>query len=239
MEDLISRNRSRNPDGIHFRYCVSEFSNSAITRSRNSGGPAVWALLPHSSTHACRGRDPIARSGGSFAERQARPWVMQVRSKCRRSRMRTTSIRSRARGGRRFVAAFARGDHGLNDGVPNVGPVSPDSAKQIREYIEDYGETLVELSDETWETSVAQWQEECWDVVLDLWTEGEGCSDMILTARVYEAGTGFRVEVGMAMCRKHPLPNPPRLRGRAFMLRGNSVATATLPRRKPRHLGAF
>ncbi len=53
---------------------------------------------------------------------------------------------------RAIVSAFVRGDYGLAGGVDHVEPVSPDVAKQIRNYIADYGETLIELSDDTWDS---------------------------------------------------------------------------------------
>jgi hypothetical protein len=59
----------------------------------------------------------------------------------------------------------------------------------------DYGETLVELPRETWESSVAQWMGAHWDVLVDLWTEGEGRRDLVLDARVHETESGFRFEV--------------------------------------------
>jgi hypothetical protein len=96
-----------------------------------------------------------------------------------------------------IVSAFVRGEYQLAGGVDGVQPVSAESAKQISDYIADYGETLVELSDETWDSSVAQWMNGYWDVLVDLWTEGEGRSDLVLGARVYEAGDGYRFEVGM------------------------------------------
>ena len=69
-----------------------------------------------------------------------------------------------------------------------------DAAKQIED-VAEYGETLVELPHDTWTTSVAQWLGTRWDVLVDLWTEGEGRSDLVLHARVFEANGGYRYEV--------------------------------------------
>ena len=59
----------------------------------------------------------------------------------------------------------------------------------------NYGETLADLPDEAWETSIAQWMGTHWDVLLDLWTVESGRSDMALCARVFEEEDGFRFEI--------------------------------------------
>lgn len=69
------------------------------------------------------------------------------------------------------------------------------TAKQARAYVANFGERLTELSDETWESSVSQWMETHWDVIVDLWTLESGKSDLVLALRVHEAGAGFRFEI--------------------------------------------
>ena len=96
---------------------------------------------------------------------------------------------------REIVAAFVDGDFRLERGIESVEPVSEETASQIRDYIADYGEKLVELSDETWKSSVAQWMGAHWEVLVDLRTEGEGRSDLVLDARVYEVEAGYRFKV--------------------------------------------
>jgi len=56
-------------------------------------------------------------------------------------------------------------------------------------------ETLAELPDETWATSVSQWMGTHWEVLVDLWTVESGKSDLVLDARVFEQETGFRIEI--------------------------------------------
>jgi hypothetical protein len=96
---------------------------------------------------------------------------------------------------REIVKSIARGDYSLSRGFSSVAPVSSATAKQIREYIEDYGETLIELPDETWTSSVARWMRTHWYVLVDLWTEEAGRSDLALILRIFEADDGFRFEV--------------------------------------------
>lgn len=95
------------------------------------------------------------------------------------------------------VKAFVQRDYALDRGVHCVAPVSSATAAQIAGYIKDYGETLVELPEETWNSSVAQWMGTHWDALVDLWTADAGQSDMVLGARVFETEGGFRIEVGM------------------------------------------
>lgn len=59
-----------------------------------------------------------------------------------------------------------------------------------------YGCTLTELTDETWETSVAQWMLGHWEILVDLRTLEEGRSDLVLHANVYPVGRGvYRFEL--------------------------------------------
>jgi hypothetical protein len=95
------------------------------------------------------------------------------------------------------VSAFVRHDYCLSAGVAGVLPVSAETAEHIASYIRDYGETLVELPEDTWKSSSCIWMGESWDVLVDLWTQGEGRSDLVLSVQVKEAGSDFAVEVYM------------------------------------------
>jgi len=96
---------------------------------------------------------------------------------------------------REIVKAFVERDYRLSAGVHGVAPVAADTAEQIEAYIQDYGEALVDLPEATWETSVSIWMGDGWDVLVDLWTQREGRSDMVLAAKVSEAASGFVFEV--------------------------------------------
>lgn len=98
---------------------------------------------------------------------------------------------------REIVRALARKDYGLKAGIPGVAPLSPKIAKQIKEYVEDYGETLVELSEKTWASSCCLWMGKHWDVLIDLWTKREGRSDLALRARVSESKSGLVIRIEM------------------------------------------
>ena len=51
------------------------------------------------------------------------------------------------------------------------------------------------LPDETWETSQALWMGFRWDVIVDLFTEQEGRSDLILFIRVFETNGTFEFSI--------------------------------------------
>ena len=87
---------------------------------------------------------------------------------------------------RDIVAAFVAADYRLVAGVPGVEPVSAETAAQIQHYISDYGATLMALPEETWQSSVCIWAGNHWDTLIDLWTQDEGRSDLVLHAQVTE-----------------------------------------------------
>lgn len=97
----------------------------------------------------------------------------------------------------RVIDAFVRHDYQLNAGVLGVTPVSAKTAEHIRSYIQDYGEELVELPEETWASSVCIWQGDRWDALIDLWTHSEGRSDLVLSLQVSEAPGGFEFNIYM------------------------------------------
>ena len=96
-----------------------------------------------------------------------------------------------------IVRALARGDYRLADGIESVEPVSEETSLHIRNSIDSYGATLVDLTEETWRTSVARWMGSHWEALVDLRTAEEGRSDLVLGARIREAQPGYRFEVSM------------------------------------------
>lgn len=96
-----------------------------------------------------------------------------------------------------IIDAFAEKNYQLYPDLENVLPVSASTAKHICSYIEDYGEELVPLPEQTWETSVCIWDGLRWNVMVDLWTKREGRSDLVLGANVIEKSGEYIVEVGI------------------------------------------
>ena len=97
----------------------------------------------------------------------------------------------------RIVDAFVRHDYRLADGIVGVAPLSEQDAPHVRDYIADYGATLVALPAASWDSSVCIWMGDHWDALVDLWTKEEGRSDLVLRVRVAEADAGYRVTVHM------------------------------------------
>jgi hypothetical protein len=94
-----------------------------------------------------------------------------------------------------IIRAFASGDFALERGVPAVAPVTSEVAQQISNYVKEYGETLVELPEDSWDASISQWMQSHSEVLVDPWTEESGRSDLVLSARVYEREGGFVFEI--------------------------------------------
>src|SRR5471030_1211420 len=97
----------------------------------------------------------------------------------------------------RIVDAFIKGDYLLKDGVAGVDAVSEETASHIQSYLSDYGATLKSLPDETWNSSVCIWTGSHWDVLVDLYTNEEGASDLVLSARVTETSHKFKIAIQM------------------------------------------
>lgn len=79
--------------------------------------------------------------------------------------------------------------------LPQVSLQSPDVWASAQENIRAYGAHLRKLPDESWNSSVCIWYGDYWDVLVDLYTEEEGRSDLVLQVHVYEVGDEYRYEV--------------------------------------------
>ena len=98
---------------------------------------------------------------------------------------------------RDIINSFVLHDYALKSRPEGVLPVSAETARQIAEYISDYGEELVELHEDAWKGSTCIWMGEKWEVLIDLWTKSEGRSDLVLSAKVSESEFGYVVDVYM------------------------------------------
>ncbi|WP_064042029.1 DUF7668 domain-containing protein [Methylomonas koyamae] len=94
-----------------------------------------------------------------------------------------------------IVEAFKEGDFKLDRGIHGVRPVDDDDAVKIERNIKSYGVELASLPEDTWQTSVCQWMQGYWDVLIDLYTVEEGASDLVLFVRVHENGSEYVYEV--------------------------------------------
>jgi hypothetical protein len=73
--------------------------------------------------------------------------------------------------------------------------IDPADVGQIYANIDAYGETVDRLPEDTWSTSVCRWMGDSWHVLIDLFTVGEGPSDLVLFANAYEDGPSYRFNV--------------------------------------------
>lgn len=94
-----------------------------------------------------------------------------------------------------IVEKFKENDLEKLNQIDLVKYIDLDYAKEIHENIEVYGETLVSLPEITWETSECLYFESCWKVYIDLYTVGEGRSDLILDVFVFEDKGVFIFEI--------------------------------------------
>ena len=96
---------------------------------------------------------------------------------------------------RSVVEAVRFGDLRMSAGVEHVAPINAALADHIAGNLKAYGGRLASLREETWATSVCQWQVGYWDVLVDLFTEEEGAVDLVLSARVREDGAHYAFEI--------------------------------------------
>lgn len=96
-----------------------------------------------------------------------------------------------------IVSSFVRHDYHLTASISRVAPVQSDTAEQINNYIKAYGAELIELPEETWDSSVCIWMETRWDALIDLWSSSEGQSDLVLSLHVSETNNGFEFNIHM------------------------------------------
>ena len=98
---------------------------------------------------------------------------------------------------RRVVDAIVLGDYALLNNVDEVEVISKATVLQIQSYIRNYGATLKFLPEDSWNTSVYIWAGNYWDVLVDLYTNEEGLSDLVMSARVTEGDNGYRFSIQM------------------------------------------
>lgn len=97
----------------------------------------------------------------------------------------------------KIVDALVAEDYVLRSVVPNSELRSSDVASQMRSYIEDYGEKLIPLSEKCWDSSVYIWQGKDWLALVDLSTDKEEVSDLVMQLSISELEADFKFTVEM------------------------------------------
>ena len=94
-----------------------------------------------------------------------------------------------------IVDAFVEKDYKISSEIKNVNPISNETAEQIKEYIDDYGEELIKLPEQTWSSSVYFYYGNYWNILIDLYTKNEGLSDLVLNAEVRENSNEYIFDI--------------------------------------------
>lgn len=86
-----------------------------------------------------------------------------------------------------IVECLASGEFSKLPSLPAVTLWTEEVCRNIESYVRDYGCKLTSLPEESWRTSIYLWMESggYWEVLVDLFTVEEECSDLVLFVRVY------------------------------------------------------
>ena len=76
--------------------------------------------------------------------------------------------------------------------IIDLAPIDPAELRRIERNIEDYGDPLLHLSEESWKTSIYRWMGTHWTVLVDLSTTEEPSSDLVLFLTVHAKGDGYK-----------------------------------------------
>ena len=79
----------------------------------------------------------------------------------------------------------------IRTAVPNV-EINDEDRVRVRANILAYGDSLINLPEQSWLTSIYVWSGKKWDVLVDLFTKHEGASDLVLFLEVTEKNAGFK-----------------------------------------------
>lgn len=96
-----------------------------------------------------------------------------------------------------IVHTMATQDYPSINRIRGVQPLSKAMTARIQDYIQNYGATLVDLPDDSWNSSACTWYGNYWEALVDLWTREEGKSDLALSVRVTEIASDFTFQIHM------------------------------------------
>eukprot|EP01037_Dinobryon_pediforme_P020035 gene20034-20565_t len=143
---------------------------------------------------AAKGSLPKPRSGPGAVPKSERD-PKRTFSPADRAAKQGHHIERHADGGRTDDANHAEVCKDCHRELHTPDPISGNEAERLRRNISAYGAHLSELPERAWQTSVCRWMEGYWDVLVDLFTEEEGESDLVLFIKVYEREGSYRFNV--------------------------------------------
>lgn len=92
-----------------------------------------------------------------------------------------------------FIDHLVDGDNKYKKGK-DIILVSKEDVDSIYKNIESYGVSLKTLPEESWTTSQSQWMVDYWEILVDLYSNEEGRSDLVLSATVFERDGHYEFE---------------------------------------------
>ncbi|KAF0174196.1 MAG: hypothetical protein FD124_1423 [Alphaproteobacteria bacterium] len=75
------------------------------------------------------------------------------------------------------------------------GPFAMDDLIRWRSNISRYGASIGGVPDESWETSVVQWMDGYWDVLVDLFSADGQRTDLVMSVQIFESESGYEFKV--------------------------------------------
>ena len=93
------------------------------------------------------------------------------------------------------VEALKNRDFCLNRKIENVARIEQGDAERIASNIDDYGDKLVSLPEDSWKTSICVWNGTYWDILVDLFTLEQGRSDLVLFIHATESSNNIEFKV--------------------------------------------
>ncbi len=99
-----------------------------------------------------------------------------------------------------IVETFKDKDFVRLNTIANVEFIDTEYATELAENIDDYGAHLISLPEESWDSSVCSYfgednEDDFWKAIVDLFTEEEGRSDLIISLNIYKHDDHYTYEV--------------------------------------------
>lgn len=85
-----------------------------------------------------------------------------------------------------IVARLVEGDFAFGPDIGDIEPVSPAEQDRFVHNIRAYGDRLTRLDPAVWRSSIYAWANGHWVVLVDLTTENEPVSDLVLHAQIID-----------------------------------------------------
>ena len=85
-----------------------------------------------------------------------------------------------------IVARLVEGDFAFGPDMDDIEPFSSAEKDRFVQNVQAYGDRLIHLDQAVWRSSIYAWANGHWAVLVDLTTENEPVSDLVLHARIID-----------------------------------------------------